>query len=164
MELLKEYAEKYGLKKVINDFGEARTTKENSIVFPNGFVASIVENNGVTSIGPGGKKSVEFKSKKKYSIAMCDYNGYFNWNILDDFGGIEGCIYCDTELEIIIACETIRNLLRAGNQYIVVYRIGDNEFSTIVMADSSQSAVNKVRKREEDAKIVTVGMKMENWG
>ena len=41
MELLKEYAKKYGLKKVINEMGETRTTNENSIVFPNGFVASI---------------------------------------------------------------------------------------------------------------------------
>ena len=163
MELLKEYAKKYGLKKVINEMGETRTTNENSIVFPNGFVASIVENNGVTRVGSNGKKTVEYDSKKKYSVAMCDYEGYFDWNILDNFGGINGCIYCDTELEIILACETIRNLLRSGNQYIVVYRIDDREFSTIVMADSPQSAVNKVRK-EENTKIVAVGMKVINWG
>lgn len=39
---------------------------------------------------------------------MCDYNGYFDWNLLNQYGAIEGCIYCNTELEILIACETIR--------------------------------------------------------
>lgn len=41
---------------------------------------------------------------------MCDYNGYFDWDLLNQHGAIEGCIYCDTELEILIACETIRRL------------------------------------------------------
>lgn len=43
MELLKEYSEKYGLKEVVNDYNEHRQTKENSIVFSNGWVASIVK-------------------------------------------------------------------------------------------------------------------------
>ena len=47
---------------------------------------------------------------KNYSVAMCDYNGYFDWDILNQFGAIDGCIYCDDELEILIACETIRRL------------------------------------------------------
>ena len=41
---------------------------------------------------------------------MCDYNGCFDWEILDQYGAIEGCIYCDDELEILSACETIRRL------------------------------------------------------
>lgn len=41
---------------------------------------------------------------------MCDYNGYFDWDILNKYGAIDGCIYCDTELELLIACETIRRL------------------------------------------------------
>lgn len=97
MEMLKEYAEKFGIPEVINDFGERRTTKENSIVFPNGWVASIV------------KQNCDAKYPQ-YSVAMCDYNGYFNWSILDKHGAFQGCFYCYTELDIIIACETIRRL------------------------------------------------------
>lgn len=47
MEILKEYAEKFGVKEVVNDYGEHRQTRERSIVFPNGLDASIVKNNGV---------------------------------------------------------------------------------------------------------------------
>lgn len=110
MELLKEYSEKYGLKEVVNDYNEHRQTKENSIVFSNGWVASIVRNNGIDVYHPNGEHTKEYKSDKKYSVAMCDYNGYFDWVLLNQYGAIEGCIYCDTELEILIACETIRRL------------------------------------------------------
>lgn len=110
MELLKGYSEKYGLEEVANDYGEHRQTRERSIVFPNGWVASIVENNGVDTYKPNGEHIKEFKSNKKYSVAMCDYNGYFDWDILNKYGAIDGCIYCDDELEILVACETIRRL------------------------------------------------------
>lgn len=110
MEMLKEYSEKYGLKEVVNDYGEHRQTRERSIVFPNGWVASTVENNGVDTCKPNGEHIKEFKSNKNYSVAMCDYNGYFDWDILNQFGAIDGCIYCDDELEILVACETIRRL------------------------------------------------------
>ena len=50
---------------VINDYGETRRTSINSIVFSNGWVASIVENR-------------EHPEKNaKYSVAMCDKNGNF---------------------------------------------------------------------------------------
>ena len=110
MELLKKYSEKFGVKKVANDLGEYRQTSERSIVFPNGWVASIVENNGVDVYHPDGKHTKEYKSNKKYSVAICDYNGFFNWSILNQYGAIDGCLYCDDELEIIMACETIRRL------------------------------------------------------
>lgn len=110
MELLKEYSEKYGLEEVVNDYGEHRKTRERSIVFPNGWVASIVENNGVDTYKPNGEHIKEFKSNKKYSVAICDYNGYFDWDVLNKYGAIDGCIYCDDELEILVACETIRRL------------------------------------------------------
>lgn len=45
---------------------------------------------------------------KKYSIAACDVDGYFDWNILNDHGGINGCIYCDTEDEILLALHIMR--------------------------------------------------------
>ena len=79
-------------------------------MFPNEWVASIVKNNGVDVWHPNGEHTKEFKSDKKYSVAMCDYNGCFDWEILDQYGAIEGCIYCDDELEILSACETIRRL------------------------------------------------------
>lgn len=110
MEMLKEYSEKYGLKEVVNDYGEHRHTSDRSIVFLNGWVASIVENNGADIYKPNGEHIKEFKSNKNYSVAMCDYNGYFDWDILNQFGAIDGCFYCDDELEILVACETIRRL------------------------------------------------------
>lgn len=93
MELLKEYSQKFGIPEIVNDYGEHRKTRQNSIVFPNGWVASIVP-----------------EIDAKYSVAVCDYNGYFNWNILNKYGATQGCFYCNTELEVIIACETIRRL------------------------------------------------------
>ena len=97
MNMLKEYGKKFGIKEVINDMGEHRYTRLNSIVFPNGWVASVVENTSQPEKG-------------KYSVAMCDYNGYFDWSTLDEYGADEGHFYCDTELEILIACETIRRI------------------------------------------------------
>ena len=97
MELLKEYANKFGIKEVINDYGEHRQTRDNSIVFKNRWVASIVDNH-------------TYPEKGKYSVAMCDYNGYFDWEILNNFGAKEGQFFCNTELDILIACETIRKL------------------------------------------------------
>ena len=110
MNLLKDYSEKFGVKEVINDYGEHRHTRERSIVLPNRWVASIVENDGVDVYHPDGKHTKEYKSNKKYSVAICDYNGFFNWTILNQYGAIDGCLYCDDELEIIVACETIRRL------------------------------------------------------
>ena len=86
------------MEEVINDMGEHRKTRENSIVFSNGWVASIVENHDHP------------EKEAKYSVAMCDYNGYFNWSILNSYGADNGCFYCNTELDILIACETIRRL------------------------------------------------------
>ena len=109
MEKLKKYADNFGISEVVNDYGEHRKTTETSIVFPNGWVASIVTNNGISVHTNEGHYTV-FKSNKKYSVAMCDYNGYFDWTILNQFGAIEGCLYCDTEDEIISACEIIRKI------------------------------------------------------
>lgn len=72
--------------------------------------AFIVENNGVDVYKPNGEHIKEFKSNKKYSVVMCDYNGYFDWKILNKFGAIDGCIYCDTEFELLVACEMIGSL------------------------------------------------------
>lgn len=92
LKLLKVYYEKYGIE-CTNDMGEHRTSSINSIAFPNGYVASIVYK----------------EDKKKYSVAVCDWNGYFDWDILKKYCG-NGSFLCDTEDEIISACEVIRNL------------------------------------------------------
>lgn len=89
---------KRAVPKVINDYGETRETTQNSIVFPNGWVASIVEN-------------AQYPEKNaKYSVAMCDYNGYFDWEILNQYGADRGCFYCNTEDEICKVLSIIENL------------------------------------------------------
>lgn len=97
---LETYAKENGVLTIINDMGERRFTSPTSINFPNGWRASIVERD----------LSDEFPCNKKYSVAICDYNGYFDWRLLNDFGGIDGSILCDTEEEILAACEVIKNL------------------------------------------------------
>lgn len=86
------------IPKVINDYGEVRKTSENSIVFSNGWVASIVENSQYQEINA------------KHSVATCDYNGYFDWEILNRYGADRGCFYCNTEDEICEALAVIERL------------------------------------------------------
>ena len=64
---------------VMNNMGELRTTKENSICFPNGWVASIIDYNKFDN-------NSRPERKKRFSVAVCDYDGYFNWEILIPFG------------------------------------------------------------------------------
>lgn len=101
---------KRAVPEVVNCYGETRRTRENSIVFPNGWVASIVLNKGITVYDSSGISRKERPSHKKYSVAMCDYNGYFDWEILNQYGANGGCFYCDTEEEICNALSVIENL------------------------------------------------------
>ena len=95
MEKLKAYSEKYGVKEATTSYG-TRVTREGSIIFPNGWVASIVKNS---------------RDEEQYSVAVCNYDGYFDWDILKQYGAEElGDIICSNEDEIIAACEIIRNL------------------------------------------------------
>jgi alpha-glucosidase (family GH31 glycosyl hydrolase) len=111
MEFLREYIEKYGIKVVKNDMNEIVQSKITDtgaqILFPNFWKASIVfnkpKNGGFIVKDQNGKE-------RSFSIAMCDYNGYFDWEILNKYGADHGCIYADTELELIVALETIRRL------------------------------------------------------
>ena len=98
MDMLKEYGEKFGVKEIVNDFGETRRTNEHRIIFDNGLFVSIVRNLSHP------------EKNADWSVAMCDYNGFFNWDIINMYGADDGCFYCNTELEILIACETIRRL------------------------------------------------------
>ena len=81
---------------IVNDMGETKKTKKSSIVFPNGWIASIV--------------TPEDDGTAKYSVAVCDYNGYFNWNVLKPFGTTEGVILCNSEEEVCKALSIIEML------------------------------------------------------
>ena len=79
---------------VVDSMGEKRMTKDNSIVFPNGWVASIIK-----------------KADNTYSVAVCDYEGYFNWDILKEHCVTNnGCVSCNTEDEVCNALVIIENL------------------------------------------------------
>jgi len=81
---------------VVNDMGELKEVRNDlrytSIPFPNGWAASVIHE-------PEG-----------YSVATCDYNGYFNWNILKPFGAEEGKFQCETEEEVCKALAIIESL------------------------------------------------------
>lgn len=87
-----------GIPEVINDYGEHRKTSRGSIVFPNGWVASIAS------------KKDHPNMNSKYSVATCDYNGYFDWNVLKPFGEDNGTIHCETEEEVANAIFIISQL------------------------------------------------------
>lgn len=78
---------------VRNNMGEIRKTTKSSIVFPNGWVGSIVK-----------------KDNGDYSVAVCDYDGYFNWNILKPYGNDKGVIICKNEEDICNALFIIKAL------------------------------------------------------
>jgi hypothetical protein len=71
---------------------EHRTPNKSSIPFPNGWVASIV--------------TLDYG----FSVAVCDYNGYFDWNILNQFGAYKGTIDCKDEDEVCKALSIIEAL------------------------------------------------------
>lgn len=101
-----------GLNGVENDMGEIRNTRigdENfntSIVFANGWVASILDRTIQKCLSEGAR----------FSVAVCDYNGYFDWNILIPFGAKTkseegyGCFETDSEDEVCRILTVIENL------------------------------------------------------
>lgn len=103
MKQLEEYAKEFGVPEIVNDYGERRKTLPKSrIIFPNGWCASIVNKS---------KRSEE----PLYSVALCDYNGYFDWSTLVKFASEpNGVFICKTDEEIIKACEIIRQLSDNG--------------------------------------------------
>ena len=94
MKTIKDYAAE-GVSYVINSMGERITTRDGSIIFPNGWVASIVRPESDLS---------------KYSVAICDYDGYFNWNILRNVYGGDGTVICNTEEEVCDVLAYIQHL------------------------------------------------------
>jgi len=85
-----------GIPEVINDLGEHRRTRPGSIVFSNGWVASIVHPDEAPDL---------------YSVAICDYNGYFDWSILGKFFATDnGAVICNTEEQVCGVLEHIKNL------------------------------------------------------
>lgn len=103
-----------GLNNVINGMGEIRNTTNSSIVFPNGWVAIILDKNTKPYL----------KQTKRYSVAVCDYEGYFNWDILIPFGAQKevkegyGCFATDDEDEVCRILSIIENLPPAKRLHI----------------------------------------------
>jgi len=98
---IKEYIEKFSISEIVNNMNEQRKTTDSSIVFSNGWCASIIDKT----------KQHWADQKLRYSVAVCDWDGYFNWNILKQFGANEhGTYLCDTEDEVCEMLENIRNL------------------------------------------------------
>ena len=89
-----------GLEYVIDEMGEIRKTTYSdtyiSIVFPNYRVASICVD------------------ENKYSVAVCDYEGYFNWRTLDSFKkgdkNKSGAVICYSEDEVCNILEYVKGL------------------------------------------------------
>ena len=87
-----------GLEYVINQMREVRKTKHSqyrsSIIFPNGYVVIIIN------------------KEYSYSVAVCDYEGYFNWSLLDRFNENEksGAVICYTEDEVCRILEYVKGL------------------------------------------------------
>ena len=99
MEILREYYEKFCVKEVANKLRDhSAKFNDRIIAFPNGWCASIIQNDYADINLP------------TFSVAVCDHNGKFDWSVLNGHGTLRGCFYCHTELDVIIACETIRRL------------------------------------------------------
>lgn len=97
MKTIKDYATE-AIPFVINSMNEKRyTTRDGSrIIFQNGWVASTVRPS---------------ESPELYSVALCDYNGYFDWSILGKYFDTEdGAVICNTEEEVCKVLECIKNL------------------------------------------------------
>lgn len=77
-----------------DSFGKLRETKNNSIVFKNDRVASIIRH-----------------SETEYSVATCNYDGYFDWEVLKSLKGCKGgVVFCKNEEEVCKVLEFIKNL------------------------------------------------------
>lgn len=95
MKTIKDY-EAEGVPYVINSMGEKRTTREGSIIFSNGWVASVVN---------------PTDNPEQHSVATCDYNGYFDWEILSRYFITDhGTVICNNEKEVCVVLECIKNL------------------------------------------------------
>ena len=107
MNNLAEYARYYGMD-VHNNYGEYSETyvgKEYaSINFENGYRASIlIRYQHDCDCEPDSNMLI------RYSVAVCDWNGWFEYDKLSNCNNV-GCVWCDTEEEIIKVLEEIRNL------------------------------------------------------
>jgi hypothetical protein len=89
----REYMESLGMDTVVNNFGET------SSVFPNGYRPSIV-------FLPNGSDPM-----KRVSIAVCNENGHFYWNVLPG-SGEDGCVTVRTLQEVKSTIDKIYNLKR----------------------------------------------------
>jgi hypothetical protein len=118
--ILDEYMEKYSVKSLINPFKEKRYAKANQhgmrLLFSNGYGASIVYENTKIATHILNIKSVKTypievtEDHKTYSVALYDHNGFVLTEKFKQLGFEDGFAECNTELEVIVVCELIRNL------------------------------------------------------
>lgn len=88
---------------VRNGMDEIRKTSERSIVFPNGWCASIaLVDHDIRS------EWANEHPNAKYSVAVCDWDGYFDWEMLRPFGDPHGMIPCDTDEDVCMALTIIQ--------------------------------------------------------
>lgn len=89
-----------GLNGVRSKNGRVRYSGRHSIVFQNGYVASILN---LTSGG--------------YSVAACDWDGYFYWDVFpEEDRSTYGGRLCNTEKDVCTALDVISKLLPIDNQ------------------------------------------------
>ena len=98
MEFLKEYGQKYGFGIDIKTWDQPKRFRIR-IAFLNDCIAEIY--------------SCDHRKnhKSKYTVAAYDHQGYHvYYDTLNKMGAENGTFHCNSELEIIIACENIRRL------------------------------------------------------
>ena len=76
-------------------YGDPICNTDRRVVFPNGWVACI-----------GNNTNTEVDSR--YYIMIHDHN--YNFNILNNYGGNGGILYCNNIFQIIVCLEKVRKL------------------------------------------------------
>ena len=103
MKNLNAYINKYGLESVTNDYDEIVYGTSSHIIFPNFCCASIIA------------KKDDDGEIMCYSVALCDWNGYFDWTVMNEYGATDGTFRCYSEDDVIEACEIIRHYQWCNN-------------------------------------------------
>lgn len=92
MPTLDDYISKFGISRIVNDYGEVVCSTRHKVIFRNGWCASIVHR------------------ENHYTVAAVDYNGRFDWSVLKNRDTGYSPMVCEDIGSVISACETIRHL------------------------------------------------------
>lgn len=92
------YSNRFGcLYPIYTWYGVPICNTDKRVVFPNGWVACICNNTNT-------------EVNSKYYITIHDHNYNCNFNILNEYGGIGGFLYCSNIFQIIACLEKVRKL------------------------------------------------------